>query len=57
MPRRRSHVPLVLAGAVVVATGFAIGAVELLRFPRGSVWIVVAVAVVIVGLIRVSTRR
>ena len=57
MARRRSHVPLVLAGVVVVAAGFAIGAVELLRFPRGSVWIVVAVAAVIVGLIRLCTRR
>ena len=56
MPRRHSHVGLVLAGLVVVAAGFAIGAVELLRLPRGSVWIVVAVAAVIVGLIRVLTR-
>ena len=55
--RRRSHAGLVLAGLVVVAAGFAIGAVELLRLPRGSIWIVVAIAAVIVGVIRALTRR
>jgi hypothetical protein len=47
----------VLAGAVVVAAGFAIGLVELLKFPKGTVWLVVAVAVALVALIRVASGR
>ena len=56
MARRRSHVGLILAGLVVVAAGFAVGAVELWRLPRGSSWLVVAVAAAIVTLIRALTR-
>jgi hypothetical protein len=47
----------VLAGAVVVAAGFAIGIVELLRLPKGTVWLVVAVAVGLIALIRVISGR
>lgn len=56
MARRRSHLGLVLAGVVVVAAGFAVGAAELLRLPKGSIWVVVAVAAVVIGLIRALTR-
>jgi len=49
--RRRSQLGLVLAGAVVIAAGVAIGLVELLRYPKGSVWVVVAVAAGLIALI------
>jgi hypothetical protein len=48
MSRKRSRLGLVLAGAGVIAGGVAIGLVELLRFPKGSVWVVVAI---VIGLI------
>jgi hypothetical protein len=54
--RRRSQAGLILAGAVVIAAGFAIALVEVLRFPKGSVWGVVAVAVALVATIRALTR-
>jgi hypothetical protein len=58
MPRRRrSHFGLVLAGAVVIAAGFAIAIVEVLHLPKGSIWFVVAAAVVLVVLIRSITHR
>jgi hypothetical protein len=47
---------LVLAGAVVIAAGFAIAIVEALHLPKGSIWFVVAAAVVLVGAIRFFTR-
>jgi hypothetical protein len=53
--RRRARLGLVLAGAVVVAGGFAIGLVEMLRWPKGSVWGVVGVAVVVIAAIRLAT--
>jgi hypothetical protein len=49
--RRRSQVGLVLAGAVVIAAGLAIGLVELLRYPKGSLWVIVAVAAGLIALI------
>jgi hypothetical protein len=51
MSRRRSQLGLVLAGAVVVAAGVGIGVIELLRFPKGTVWVVVAVAVGLIAAI------
>ena len=55
--RRRSHRGLVLAAVVIVATGFAIAIVEAMRWPKGSIWVVVACAAVIVAAIRASTAR
>ena len=55
--RRRSHRGLVLAGAVIVAAGFAVAIVEVLRLPKGSIWVVVACAAALVALIRASTAR
>ena len=46
--RRRSQTGLVLAGGVVIAAGVAVGVVELFHFPKGSVWVVVAVTVAVV---------
>jgi len=48
---------LVLAGAVVVAGGVGVAAVEWLGFPKGSVWIVVALTVALAVVIRGVTRR
>ena len=45
-----------LAGGVVIAAGFAIGIVELLGFPKGTIWLVVATAAAIVAAIRAVTR-
>lgn len=56
MPRRSQTGP-VLAGAVIVLAGFGVGLVEVLRLPKGSIWIVVGVAVGLVALIRAVTRR
>ena len=42
MKRRRSQTALVIAGAVVIAGGVAIGLAELYRYPKGSVWVIVA---------------
>jgi hypothetical protein len=55
--RRRAQTGLVLAGAVVVAAGVAIGLVELFRFPKGSVWVVVAVTIALIVAIMKLTRR
>jgi len=54
--RRRSHLGLALNGAVVILAGFAIALVEVLKYPKGSIWVVVAVTVVLVALIRLLTR-
>ena len=54
--RRRSHVGLVINGAVVVAAGFGIALVEAYRLPKGSLWVVVGAAVVIIAMVRFLTR-
>jgi hypothetical protein len=53
--RRRSQAGLVLAGAVVIAAGFAVGLVEMYRLPKGSIWIVVGGAIALIALIRLVT--
>ena len=47
---------LSVAGGVVIAAGFGVAVVEALKLPKGSIWIVVAVALVLVLLIRRATR-
>ena len=55
---RRSQVGLVLAAAVIVAAGFGIALVEMLRWPKGAIWGVVGVTVLLVAVIRtLSTRK
>ena len=57
MRRRRSQTGLVVAGGVVVAAGVAIGLVELFHFPKGSVWVVVALTVALVfAIMKLSGR-
>ena len=57
MRSRKSHVGLLLSGAVVIAAGLAVALVEVLRFPKGSIWAVVGVTVILVALIRSLTKR
>jgi hypothetical protein len=45
-----------VAGAVVIAAGFGVAVVEVLKFPKGSIWVVVAAALLLVLLIRRATR-
>lgn len=57
MKRRRSQTGLVLAGAVVVAGGVAIGLAELFRLPKFSVWIIVAAtAALVFGIMKLTGR-
>ena len=56
LPRRRSALASVLAGAVVVAGGLAVGIVEALRLPKGSLWAVVAVVIALIVAIRTLAR-
>jgi hypothetical protein len=49
--RRRSQLGLVLAGGVVILAGVAIGLAELLRYPKGSVWVIVAAAALLIAAI------
>ena len=53
---RRARWPTIVAGGVVIAAGFAIALVELLRLPKGSVWVVVAVAVLLLFIVRAVGR-
>jgi hypothetical protein len=55
--RRRSHRGLVLAAVVIGLAGFAVAIVEAMRLPKGSIWVVVAVAAILVGVIRAWTSR
>jgi UDP-N-acetylmuramyl pentapeptide phosphotransferase/UDP-N-acetylglucosamine-1-phosphate transferase len=57
MRRRRSQTGLVLAGGVVILAGVAVGLVELLHFPKGSVWVVVALTVAVVSAIMKLSGR
>lgn len=55
--RRRSHRGLVLAAAVIVVAGFGVALVEAFRLPKGSIWVVVALAAIAVAVIRALTAR
>jgi len=52
----RSRIGLTVAGAVVIAGGAGVAVVEWLRLPKGSVWVVVAITVALVALVRGVTR-
>ena len=54
---RRAHKGLVLAGLVIIAAGFGVALVEAFRFPKGSIWVIIAVTAGLVGLIRAVTGR
>ena len=57
MRGKRSCTGTILAAAVLIGAGFAVAAVEILRLPKGTIWIVVAVAVAVLTIIRAATRR
>jgi hypothetical protein len=54
---RRAQIGLVLAGVVIIAAGFGVALVEMYHWPKGSIWGVVAAAVVLVAIIRVLSAR
>ena len=57
MRRRRSQTGLVLAGGVVIAAGVAVGLVELFHFPKGTIWVVVAITIALVfAIMKLSGR-
>jgi hypothetical protein len=53
---KRSRVGTILAAAVLIAAGFSVAIAEMLRLPKGTIWLVAAVAVVTLGVIRAATR-
>jgi hypothetical protein len=55
--RQRSRLGPLLSAAVVILAGFGIALVEALRLPKGSIWVVVAGAIVLITAIRLLTRR
>jgi hypothetical protein len=52
MRRRRPRWAALVAGGVVIAAGFGVALVEIYRPPKGSIWFVVAAAVLLVLLVR-----
>ena len=56
MSVKRPRVGTILAAAVLIAAGFAVAIAEMLHLPKGTIWIVVAVAVATLGVIRAATR-
>lgn len=56
MSIKRSRAGPILAATVLIAAGFAVAIVEMLRLPKGTIWIVVAVAVAALAVIRAATR-
>ena len=56
MSTRRSPTGAILAAGVLIAAGFAVAVVEMLRLPKGTIWILVAVAVAALAIIRAATR-
>jgi hypothetical protein len=53
---KRPRTGTVLSAGVVIAAGFAVAVVEMLRLPKGTIWLVVAVTVAILAVIRAATR-
>ena len=57
MRGKHSRTGTILAAAVLIGAGFAVAAVEILRLPKGTIWIVVAVAVAALTIIRATRRK
>jgi hypothetical protein len=53
---KRSRTGTVLSAGVVIAAGFTVALAEMLRLPKGTIWLVVAAAVAILAVIRAATR-
>jgi len=54
--RRGRWAPLV-AGGVVIAAGFGVALAEVYRLPKGSIWLVVGAAALLLVLIRLLGGR
>jgi hypothetical protein len=52
MRRRRARWASVLAGAVVIVAGFGVALVEVYLLPKGSIWLVIGAAALLVVVIR-----
>jgi hypothetical protein len=57
MRRRRPQWAPLAAGGIVVAAGFGVALVEAFHFPKGSIWVVVGAAALLVLLLRVVGAR
>ncbi|MGH7313523.1 MAG: hypothetical protein ACREJV_10140 [Candidatus Rokuibacteriota bacterium] len=57
MGKRRGHRGHVLAAAAIIAGAVGVGLVEALRLPKGAVWLVVMVTLVLVIVARFRRRR
>ena len=53
---RRSAVPSLIGGLIVIVAGIAVGLVEALKWPKGSIWFVIGGAVVSLVALRRLTR-
>ena len=56
MSVERSRTGTILAASVLIAAGFAVAIVEMLRLPKGTIWVVVAIAVVLLAIVRAAFR-
>lgn len=56
MPRR-SAIPSIIGGLIVIVAGVLVGVVEALRWPKGSLWFVVGGAVLSLLVLRGLSRR
>jgi hypothetical protein len=56
MANERARTGMLLAGGVIVAGAVGVAVVEWLRFPKGTIWLVIGGTVVLVALIRALTR-
>jgi len=52
MSLKRSPTGTILAASVLIAAGVAVAVAEMLRLPKGTIWIVVAAAVAALAIIR-----
>jgi len=57
MSVERSLTGTILAASVVIAAGFAVAIVEMLRLPKGTIWVVAAIAVGLLAIVRAAFRR
>ena len=57
MITRRSVIPSVIGGVIVIVAGIAVGVVEALRWPKGSIWLVVGGAALSLLVLRVLSRQ
>ena len=53
---RRSAVPSLIGGLIVILAGVAVGLVEALKWPKGSIWFVIGGALMSLVALRRLTR-